>query len=376
MKQIEWPSKLLLWYDANRRELPWRENKDPYRIWVSEIMLQQTRVEAVKPYFEEWMRQFPTLSDVANASEETILKAWQGLGYYSRARNLQLGMQQVIHEFNGTIPKDRKSLSSLKGVGPYTAGAISSIAFNEREPAVDGNVLRIYARLYNIHEDILSTKGKNIITEKVIDTLPSDRPGDFNESLMDFGSAICIPKSPRCEICPLSSDCKACIENTAQDLPIRKKKKAPKEVDLDIVLLRHNHQYLLHKRPHGGVLRDMWEFPTWERTNEGILTFGDDAPTSLQKILKTSQKPYILREEMKNVVAESDGETVSELQCITHVFSHIKWTMHVRAIIDISEAVTPDILNNTGDVWRFVSPEHFTDLPWAGPHGKITTLCR
>ena len=150
-----WTLQLLAWYDVHKRALPWRESKDPYRIWVSEIMSQQTRIEAMRPYYEQWMRQFPTMEDLAAADEDTVVRAWQGLGYYSRARNLRLGVQEVVNKYGGQVPRDRKAMESLRGVGAYTAGAVLSIAFNQREPAVDGNVLRVYARLYDIHDDIL-----------------------------------------------------------------------------------------------------------------------------------------------------------------------------------------------------------------------------
>ena len=198
-----WVRDLLDWYDHNKRDLPWRDSGDPYKVWVSEIMSQQTRIEAMKPYYETWMGLFPTLQDLAAASEEEVVHAWQGLGYYSRARNLRLGAQMVVADFDGRIPMDRKAMESLKGVGSYTAGAVLSMAYGQHQTAVDGNVLRIYARLYGITMDILSTAGKKAITAIVEDTLPYDRPGDFNQALMDFGSAVCIPKSPRCHDCPL-----------------------------------------------------------------------------------------------------------------------------------------------------------------------------
>lgn len=193
-KSPKWVPQLLAWYDVNKRDLPWRDCGDPYKVWVSEVMSQQTRIEAMKPYYDNWMRLFPTLEDLAKASEDEVVHAWQGLGYYSRARNLRLGVKDVVENYGGIVPHDRKTMESLKGVGSYTAGAVLSMAYNEPEVAVDGNVLRIYARLYRIFDDILSMKGKKAITAIVEETLPHDRPGDFNQALMDFGSAVCIPK--------------------------------------------------------------------------------------------------------------------------------------------------------------------------------------
>lgn len=259
---INWPKVLLSWYDGNKRDLPWRESKNPYHIWVSEVMSQQTRIEAMRPYYETWMRLFPSIKDLAEASEDDVVKAWQGLGYYSRARNLRLGAQEILAKQGGQIPTDRKTLESIQGIGPYTAGAILSIAYNLPEVAVDGNVLRVYARLYDCHEDVLKAKGKKLITSKVEETLPSARPGDFNQALMDFGTAICIPKAPRCHLCPLQKDCLAYEKGTMNDLPIRTKKKAIPITVVITLLIEQNGYYLLHKRPDKGLLRSMWEFPS------------------------------------------------------------------------------------------------------------------
>ena len=206
----EWPHKLLTWFDQNRRDLPWREGRprNPYYVWVSEIMLQQTRTEAVKPYFESWKRRFPTIEALAEAEEADVLHAWQGLGYYSRARNLHKAAREMVEKYGGAIPEDKKDVRALPGIGEYTAGAILSMAYGKHEAAVDGNVLRVYARLYGIESDILKSAGRKEITTLVEKTLPA-RAGDFNEALMDLGSEVCVPKHPKCEKCPLHGECAA-----------------------------------------------------------------------------------------------------------------------------------------------------------------------
>ena len=267
MNSPKWVPQLLAWYDVNKRDLPWRDCGDPYKVWVSEVMSQQTRIEAMKPYYDNWMRLFPTLEDLAKATEDEVVHAWQGLGYYSRARNLRLGVQDVVHNYGGVVPHNRKDMESLKGVGSYTAGAVLSMAYGEPEVAVDGNVLRIYARLYGIFDDILGTKGKKAITAIVEDTLPHDRPGDFNQALMDFGSAVCIPKTPRCGECPIVNTCHAYQHNVTDQLPVRIKKTKVVDVPVFVGILSYGDYYLLHKRPNRGLLRSMWEFPSVENAD-------------------------------------------------------------------------------------------------------------
>ena len=196
---------LLAWYDNEKRDLPWRRTKNPYHIWVSEIMLQQTRVEAVKEYYRRFLERFPAIEDLAAATEEEVLQQWQGLGYYSRARNLWQGAKETVAQYGGEVPKDEKSLRALPGVGEYTAGAILSIAYQQAVPAVDGNVLRVFSRLYGLQEDVQTTAAKKRVAKLVSDVLPVKRPGDFNQALMDLGSSICSPLNPQPEISPIKA---------------------------------------------------------------------------------------------------------------------------------------------------------------------------
>lgn len=360
--QDKWTQDLLAWYDINKRELPWRGCGDPYKIWVSEIMSQQTRIEAMKPYYDNWMHLYPNMEALAKASEEEVVHAWQGLGYYSRARNLRLGVKEVVEEYGGQVPRDRKSMESLKGVGSYTAGAILSMAFNQREAAVDGNVLRVYSRLYHISDDILSTKGKKRITYIVETTLPYDRPADFNQALMDFGSAICIPKVPRCDCCPLQEHCLAYASGDAEQLPTRIKKTRVITVPMEVGLLSWKGYYLLHRRPDKGLLRSMWEFPTVE----GIESHEDGQKKLSQLVGKLGFN------------LDLEGDIIREY---THVFSHRKWLMKgYRGILNYkgSLGVDVDVKSLQASLppdWILLKRGEFADYVWAGPHGKFTDLC-
>lgn len=368
--ETEWVKTLLSWYDANKRDLPWRKTKDPYRIWVSEIMSQQTRIEAMKPYYENWMEQFPTKEALAAADEDTVVKAWQGLGYYSRARNLRLGVREVMTKYGGEMPRTRKEVESLKGVGAYTAGAILSLAFNQREAAIDGNVLRVYARLYAVREDIMRTTGKKAIAALVEETLPYDRPGDFNQSLMDFGSSICIPKAPRCEGCPLRRWCQADALGIAAELPVRIVKKSVPIISVVTGLIRNEKgEYLLHRRPATGLLHSMWEFPNVEVPRNVTMQDKKDLP-----LVGVEPLADEWRNKFKNASITWQSEAVTTLR---HVFSHRCWDMEAYTAEFIGDdPLSASTFDEASADWRWVLPEDFTDLPWAGPHGKLTVYCR
>lgn len=368
--ETEWVKTLLSWYDANKRDLPWRKTKDPYRIWVSEIMSQQTRIEAMKPYYENWMEQFPTKEALAAADEDTVVKAWQGLGYYSRARNLRLGVREVMTKYGGEMPRTRKEVESLKGVGAYTAGAILSLAFNQCEAAIDGNVLRVYARLYAVREDIMRTAGKKAIAALVEETLPYDRPGDFNQSLMDFGSSICIPKAPRCEGCPLRRWCQADALGIAAELPVRIVKKSVPIISVVTGLIRNEKgEYLLHRRPATGLLHSMWEFPNVEVPRNVTMQDKKDLP-----LVGVEPLADEWRNKFKNASITWQSEAVTTLR---HVFSHRCWDMEAYTAEFIGDdPLSASTFDEASADWRWVLPEDFTDLPWAGPHGKLTVYCR
>ena len=251
---------LLDWYRSHKRLLPWRDAHNPYYTWISEIMLQQTRVEAVIPYFERFVSAYPDIRSLALAEEEEVLKLWEGLGYYSRARNLLAGARQVLKEYNGELPQDYSRLLQLKGIGVYTAGAISSIAFGQPVPAVDGNVLRIIARLTEESGDITSETVRRRIAALLKEIIPADRPGDFNQALMDLGAAVCLPVSaPLCSECPLSGICEAYRSGKPGHYPVRSPKKARRIEEHTVLLILSGHQLLLRRRPDQGLLAGMYE---------------------------------------------------------------------------------------------------------------------
>lgn len=252
--------RLLGWYDANRRDLPWRSQggarPDPYSVWVSEVMLQQTRVETVRPYFERWMAAFPTVHVLAEAPEDSVLKAWEGLGYYSRARNLHRAVREVAARYGGEVPADPDAFRSLPGVGRYTAGAVASIAFAREAPIVDGNVRRVFARL----TDTAAPSDADLwqLAERIV---VGERPGDLNQALMELGAIVCVPRSPHCGECPVREHCRAFAAGTVDDRPARRSAKpVPVEHHGVAVLVRDGHALLI-KRPDGGRLAGMWEFP-------------------------------------------------------------------------------------------------------------------
>ena len=251
---------LLEAYDAGKRDLPWREDADPYRVWVSEVMLQQTRVETVIPYYKEWMRRFPDLDALASAHEEEVLRVWQGLGYYSRAKNL-LGSAKVVREtFGGSLPSSSSELRALPGFGEYTAGAVASIAFGEVVPAVDGNVRRVLSRLFDLlHPRVSELRN---LAGSLVDPV---RPGDFNQAIMELGALVCTPRSPRCANCPLGDLCLARQRGTVEERPGRKEKRAVPEVEMAVVVAvggaSGQMRFLLRKRPPEGLLAGLWEFP-------------------------------------------------------------------------------------------------------------------
>ena len=264
-KIVSFREKLLAWYDAKKRDLPWRKTQDPYKIWISEIMLQQTRVDTVIPYYERFLDWFPTIADLAQAPEEKLLKAWEGLGYYSRVRNMQTAAQQIMESHGGIFPSSYEAISKLKGIGPYTAGAIASIAFGLPEPAVDGNVMRVLARLFEVDYDIGVPTNRKIFQAMMEFLIDPDRPGDFNQALMDLGSDIESPVNPRPEDSPVKEFSGAYKNGTMDRYPIKAPKKKPVPVYLTAFIIMDNQgRYLLEKNEREGLLSGFWHFPLIE----------------------------------------------------------------------------------------------------------------
>ena len=336
--------QLLDWYYQSARDLPWRADKDAYKIWVSEIMLQQTRVEAVKNYYTRWMERFPTPAVLAEASEQEVLTYWQGLGYYSRARNLLAGVREVCADYGGRVPDDQVAIQRLPGVGEYTAGAIASIAYDLPAPAIDGNVLRIFSRLFCLEGDISKLATKREVKRLVHKHMSVQYPGDFNQALMDLGAMVCIPRRPRCEICPLTNQCEAYAREVEDMLPVKSPKKAPELVRLAAGLVLKDGSYLVHQRPATGMLAKMWEFPTVE------LAEGEDLVERLQAGLS--------REFMQDVRV---GESVVHY---IHTFSHRKWDISFYQCKWLAGQELP-----AAACW--LSSAELTSVPWAGPHHKV-----
>ena len=254
---------LLAWYDLNGRTLPWRSVVTPYRTWVSEIMLQQTRVSAVIPYFERFMAELPDVAALADVPEERLLKLWEGLGYYSRARNLQKAAKIVVSDFGGALPQSYHALLSLPGIGEYTAAAIASINFSEPVAAVDGNLLRVAARVSGCGEDIMDSRVRKQFTAHLNDAIDLARPGAYNQAMMDLGATVCLPNgAPKCEICPARMMCEAYKNGLTEILPVRAKKKARKIEERTVLLLFRDGKIALRKRPDTGLLASLWEFPS------------------------------------------------------------------------------------------------------------------
>ncbi|MCI9466839.1 MAG: A/G-specific adenine glycosylase [Ruminiclostridium sp.] len=270
------PIPLLAWYQDNARDLPWRREVTAYRVWVSEIMLQQTRVAAVLGYFARFMEAFPTVADLAAAPEEQLMKLWQGLGYYSRARNLQKAAKQIMTEFDGVFPTEYKDLRRLAGVGEYTAAAIASIAYGQPLPAVDGNLLRVTARVLGDGTDITSGKGKKHFTELLQAVMPLEQPGRFNQAMMDLGATVCLPNgAPLCERCPARDFCVARAQDRTGSLPVRPEKK-PRRIEARTVYFFTNQgRVALRQRPGKGLLAGLWEYPnTLEAEGDPLPAWG------------------------------------------------------------------------------------------------------
>ncbi|SDC04995.1 A/G-specific DNA-adenine glycosylase [Pelagirhabdus alkalitolerans] len=300
---------LINWFNNNKRTLPWREDQDPYKVWVSEIMLQQTQVDTVIPYFNAFIRQFPTPSALADADEQEVLKAWEGLGYYSRARNLKTAVKEVKESYGGVVPKEKQSLSKLKGIGPYTLGAIMSIAYNQPEPAVDGNVMRVLSRLCNIEEDIAKPKTKKTFEALVRQLISEQDPSSFNQGLMELGALICRPQSPKCDRCPVKAHCQAFHSNKQNVLPIKSKKKKQSTHSYYVLVLEdQSGQLLIEKRPENGLLANMWQFMMLEK----------------KEVDQALILPYV-EEVYQTQVFEH-----KQLESIKHVFSHVIWELDVH----------------------------------------------
>lgn len=322
------PIPLLDWYRDHSRDLPWRRDPTPYRVWVSEIMLQQTRVAAVLGYFARFMETFPTVQDLADAPEDQLMKLWQGLGYYSRARNLQKAARQVVEQFGGEFPTEYAHIRSLAGVGEYTAAAIASISFGQPVPAVDGNLLRVAARVLGDDADITTTKGRKHFTKALQGVIPLDFPGQFNQAMMDLGAMVCLPNgAPLCEKCPAAGFCEAYQTGRTGELPVRPGKKPRRKEQRVVFLIFHQSKVALRRRPDKGLLAGLWEYP-----NE---------PSPADRALETW-----------NILPE----TITFGGADVHVFTHVEWHMTAQVVVAATDKLPQGWIWADKAAWRDTYP--------------------
>ena len=341
------PEPLLLWYDENRRILPWREKISPYRTWVSEIMLQQTRVTTVIPYFTRFMEAFPTIKDLAEADTEQLMKLWEGLGYYSRARNLQKAAQTIVSDYDGIFPDTYQKVLALSGIGDYTAGAVLSIAFQQRVPAVDGNVLRVVSRLTGCEDNILDDKTRKKCRELMSETMSSDRPGEFNQALMDLGAMVCLPSGePLCAECPARDFCRANGEGRQKELPVRISRTKKRLEKKTVFLLLQDGRAALRQRPDKGLLAGLWEYPHVE----GWLD--EEKAAEQLKCWNLTPHRWIKRLEAH------------------HIFSHIRWEM-VDYVVEVQgNGMEQWLWADEKERMRRAVPSAFEKLTREIPEGK------
>ena len=349
--------RIIAWYKINKRPLPWREDCTPYHVWISEIMLQQTRIETVIPYYLRFLESFPTLRSLAFAEEEKLMKLWQGLGYYSRARNLKKAAEQIVSSYGGDFPRKAKDLCRLPGIGSYTAGAIASIAFGEPEPAVDGNVLRVLTRLSACKDDISQGKTKNAFTESLRGVYPAgEDAAALTQGLMELGEVICIPNGmPKCEICPLKPLCLAHQNNTVNRYPVKAEKKQRKTETHTVLLLCCGQKYALRRRPEKGLLAGLWEF------------------VNLSGHLNKTQVTDFVQQKSKVLSCVFCGES-------KHIFTHVQWHMY-GFIVECTDEISGFVWETAEEIQqKYAVPSAFrfyleilqNHCPTANPHRETS----
>jgi A/G-specific adenine glycosylase len=339
---------LLSWYERHRRDLPWRGEPDPYRVWISEVMLQQTQVTTVVPYYERFLGRFPSLADLAAAPLDDVLKAWEGLGYYARARNLHAAARQVMVEHGGRLPEGYAPLRQLPGFGDYTAGAVASIAFGERVPAVDGNVKRVLARLFAVREDVGRGATARRLQNLAAELAPPERPGDFNQALMELGATLCTPASPRCLLCPLRELCEGLAQGIQETLPVKAPRRQRPHYDVTAaVIRREDGRLLIAQRKPDAMLGGLWEFPG------GKCHAGESLPDCLRREI---------REELGLEI-----EVGHYLTTIDHGYTHFRISLHVFECRPMDG--DPQALDCAD--WRWVSPSDLENFAFPVTDQKI-----
>jgi A/G-specific adenine glycosylase len=341
---------LLAWYRRERRDLPWRRTRDPWAIWVSEAMLQQTRVETVIPYYERFMTRFPTPEALADADGDELMRHWAGLGYYSRARNLQAGARQVAREHGGRVPDQVEALLALPGIGRYTAGALASIAFDRPAPVVDGNVARVLARLLDLDLEIASPPAQRVLWDEAAALADGPSPGDLNQALMELGALVCTPRAPRCAACPLRRRCRARAAGRAESLPVKAAKPAPREVEAVAVWLLRGARALAVRRPPRGLLGGLWELPG------GNLDAGEAPARGLARLLRERLGLAPLR--------------ARRVGTVEHGFTHQSLRVHVYR----AEAAPGRVRRRELDAHRWLAPAALSALPLSAVAKKALAL--
>jgi A/G-specific adenine glycosylase len=347
MPKFRWSEKLLQWFEVHQRAMPWRDNPQPYYVWVSEAMLQQTQVDTVIPYFKRFIQRFPTVQALAQADQQEVLKLWEGLGYYSRARNLHKAAKLVCEKFNGNLPQTYDGLQEIPGIGPYIAAAIVSIAFGKPVPVVDGNVLRVFARFWGIEDDIRDAKTRVALFDRLTPVIATCDPSNFNQAMMELGALVCSPRTPKCGECPLQKDCVAFATHRSSELPFKSKKAPVPHYDIAVGVVWHDGKILIGRRKETQMLGGLWEFPG------GKLKVGENAEAAAVREVK-----------------EETGLDVCVLKkyCIVkHAYTHFKITLHAYACDVLSGIAKP----HATDELKWVHPEALRDYPFPTANKKV-----
>lgn len=340
-------ASLAKWYRQEKRDLPWRDTQDPYRILVSEFMLQQTQVKTVIPYYQRWIKSFPNAKVLAKARETNVLKHWEGLGYYSRARNLHRSAKMIVKEFQGRVPDTWDEILNLPGVGRYTAGAVLSIAFCQSVPVLDGNVKRVLSRLFCLRENGASSAGENRLWQVAKKLVPSGAPGDFNQSLMELGATVCLPQKPLCLLCPLTAVCQAKRDRAQENFPPAKIKTSARKIEVSAAVIQRNRKIYIQQRPQKGLMGGLWEFPG------GKLEKGESPEKCLEREI---------REELGVQVTIKQ-----KIMTIKHSYTQFRVTLHVFTC-DLKQG---RIRATSCDQWKWVALKNINQYPFPAANVKI-----
>lgn len=347
MPKHRWPEKLLKWFSVHQRTMPWRDNPQPYYVWVSEVMLQQTQVDTVIPYFNRFIQKFPTMQVLAAADQQEVLKLWEGLGYYSRARNLHKAAKLVCEKFNGVLPQTYEGLQEIPGVGPYIAAAIVSIAFGKPVPVVDGNVLRVFARFWGLEDDIRDTKTRMALFNRLTPIIATCNPSNFNQAMMELGALVCTPKSPNCDECPLQKECSAYATQRTDELPFKSKKSPVPHYDIAVGVVWQDGKILIGRRKETQMLGGLWEFPG------GKIKVGETPEAAAVREVK-----------------EETGIVVRVLKkycTVKHAYTHFKITLHAYACEVLSGTASP----KSTDELKWVLPGALQNYPFPTANKKV-----